>query len=207
MRLRSARYRSGLERTLFKEERLWAAGARTSARRITIIIGRAAAAKAVRSAGIKPQPLLPRAGTRLPLWPRGCVGSIAHSAAVAVAAAADARRVLALGVDIQRIRPSDPGRLVKRICSPDEAAWATEREDLLPKRAIMLFTAKEALFKLAGNLGRSGIPFNELKITPSGLCFKVCPAAVWRKGEAQRIRIAVDSCRGWSMAIAMIPAQ
>jgi len=87
-------------------------------------------------------------GDRRPDLPIGVVGSLAHSATLAVAAVAATESIAALGVDLEPTTPLDAD-IVATIVRPDEM---TARAGLDPHLA---FTLKEAVYKAwSGRGGR-----------------------------------------------------
>jgi 4'-phosphopantetheinyl transferase EntD len=102
---------------------------------------------------------LPRTESGAPLWPPGFVGSLAHDASIAVAAAASAERYIALGIDIE---PDEklPPELV------DVVTTLTEREqysaNILQSR--LLFAIKEAVFKATNPLDGVFLDFQDIMV-------------------------------------------
>jgi len=83
-----------------------------------------------------------------PLWPIGCVGSIAHSSDLAIAMAARTHFVSALGVDVERVVDSPTRCAIESIClTKSEVAWSAVvgRSDAVA--STLLFSAKEAYYK------------------------------------------------------------
>lgn len=85
-----------------------------------------------------------------PVWPRGYVGSISHASDIAVAAVANARDAMGIGIDVESIMAARASRSV----SDMQALIATSTELALVGRSapqttafVALFAAKEALFK------------------------------------------------------------
>ena len=85
---------------------------------------------------------LPRSKSGAPVWPSGFVGSIAHDACIAVAAAASTERFLALGIDIEPAEQLPP-ELVNTVATPRERELYPV--DILQSR--LLFVIKEAVYK------------------------------------------------------------
>ncbi|GAA0449100.1 hypothetical protein GCM10009544_09910 [Streptomyces stramineus] len=119
-------------------------------RRRDFLAGRGAARRALAAAGLPAGEIL-REGRR-PVLPAGSVGSISHSAGLAVALAAPAHRFRALGCDLElRGLPTAAAHVV---LTPDEQTWAigapTPAE--AEHRLLAAFSAKEAAFKAFGTL-------------------------------------------------------
>lgn len=125
-------------------------------RRREFMAGRACAREALNALGLASISDLAIGVMGAPAWPPGFVGSISHSAGLAVAAAAHARDVRSLGVDVEAIVGSDRvASLRELIGKPSEySLLAHELPD--PAQAFTaLFAAKEAVFKcLAPLVGR-----------------------------------------------------
>lgn len=93
------------------------------------------------------RPPIARGADRLPCWPIGWVGSISHSGticAVAVARTSDHR---GLGIDIEPDEPVKPG-LPAMVCFGDELAWIADSDPIVERRrARLVFSVKEAVYK------------------------------------------------------------
>lgn len=131
--------------------------------------GRAAARHALHQLGSEPV-AIPRAEDRRPLWPAGFVGSISHTRQHAAAAAAHARDIQGLGLDIEDSTPLKTA-LLPRILTPLEQAQqaASPMVGDVP-RCKLTFVAKEALFKSIHPLGRRFFGFQdaEVELHPDG---------------------------------------
>jgi 4'-phosphopantetheinyl transferase EntD len=79
------------------------------------------AARQLLSAFGLPDAALPRSASGAPVWPSGYVGSLAHDADIAVAAAASIDRFLALGIDVEPAVDLPPN-LVDVVTTPAEFA-------------------------------------------------------------------------------------
>jgi 4'-phosphopantetheinyl transferase EntD len=125
-------------------------------RRAEFAAGRTAARAALAGLGLAPVSL-PRLPDRLPLWPPGLRGSIAHCDTVAVAAAT--RAPLSPGIDVEPDAPL-PADLVEVVASRRELAVT------LPVNvARLVFCAKEAAFKAQFPLTRAWLDFADLTVT------------------------------------------
>lgn len=116
--------------------------------------GRALARRAMADLGLDPTPI-PRAPDRAPVWPGGVIGSISHTHGLCAAAVARRDAIArdgvgalrSLGVDVERLRPIKP-RLRELILTPAErAAVAAAPRSEQDARTLLLFGAKEALYK------------------------------------------------------------
>ena len=131
---------------LLAEERL--AVARAHPKRLAeFATGRVLARRQLQRIGFGPHPLLV-GPDRMPLWPRGAVGSISHSSDLCAVVAASTDRVIALGIDIEVAEPLEP-ELWTLVGTNDEmdhiAAALTMPDPGLAAKA--LFSVKEAAFK------------------------------------------------------------
>lgn len=114
------------------------------ARRAEFSAGRAAARGALHQLQVGPVPI-PVAPDRSPEWPAGIVGSLTHAHDVAIAVAARAEHVAALGVDVE---PDEdlPAELCEEILSADEISLLGPGQAGL-RGARRAFCGKEAIFK------------------------------------------------------------
>lgn len=145
--------------TLWPEER--AAVARAGERRRRqFAAGRHLARLAMDQLGVAAGPV-GRDENAAPAWPGGLVGSISHSAEVAVAAVAAQGHCLGLGIDLE-----DPGRVGPRL--HPRVFTAAERQLLAaadPRLPGVLFAAKEAGYKAVQPLVGRYIGFHEAEVS------------------------------------------
>lgn len=115
-------------------------------RRRTFAMGRLAAHRAIEALGHGSIAPVRRNDDGSPDWPSGLIGSISHTADLAVAAVAEERHAGGLGVDIEdvwRTPVNHSGHIEGLVADAMERAWiAGDRS-----RLILLFSAKEAIFK------------------------------------------------------------
>ena len=158
------------------------------ARRRELAAGRACAARALA--------LLGSAGTSVgrgvqgePIWPTGMVGSIAHAERLCVAVAAPASEVLAIGVDVEPDRPESLA-FAKRVCSAAERAALAALPGGLESLAPVVFSAKEASYKLQFPLtGDTGCWSNiEVLLTADEFCVRYHGAAAGLRENVLRGR-------------------
>ena len=137
-------------------------------RRAEFRAGRHCARRALTALGLPAVPI-PQERSRTPRWPAGVVGSISHSGNLewghAVAVAARASQMRALGVDIERERELDP-ELWERVLTPEEQRFVAtlpsgEREQV----ALVMFCAKECVHKCQFPLLRVPLEFHEVSLT------------------------------------------
>ncbi|MBN8547892.1 MAG: 4'-phosphopantetheinyl transferase superfamily protein [Deltaproteobacteria bacterium] len=113
--------------------------------------GRQAAHAALTTLGKDDGTPILRQADRSPLWPTGVVGSISHARrsgrTLAVAAVGASARCLSIGVDVEDLQRSMGESLVRRVCTPTEMVWIDAVPEQRLRRALSIFSAKEALFK------------------------------------------------------------
>jgi len=123
--------------------------------------GRICAHRVLADLGIDSGPL-PVGANGVPEWPRGIVGSISHTAGCCVAAASRVRNAIALGVDVEGV-DAVTGDIVQVLCTEAERAWV----DTVPsgRGPVLLFSAKESLFKGYHPLTGFFLEFKDVEIT------------------------------------------
>lgn len=88
---------------------------------------------------------------RAPVWPAGIVGSITHCVGYRAAVVAKREHVLAVGVDAEPDAPLPPGVAEATLTAGETAATRDLPAGINWDR--LLFSAKEAIFKLQTQLG------------------------------------------------------
>jgi 4'-phosphopantetheinyl transferase EntD len=129
---------------LYPSERALVARAARS-RQTEFAAGRNCARRALADLGVASCPVgLGRRGE--PIWPPDYVGSITHSAGLAAAVAALRNdRLTSIGIDVELADSLDESLWATVLLASEQAACA--QSDSPVRRATMLFSAKEALFK------------------------------------------------------------
>jgi 4'-phosphopantetheinyl transferase EntD len=94
-----------------------------------------------------------------PIWPAGFVGSLAHDAHIAVAAAASSDDFLGLGIDVEPAEPL-PKELIDAVATPTERWWYAK--DVLQSR--VLFAIKEAAYKATNPLDGTFLGFQDVTV-------------------------------------------
>ncbi|MBC6945357.1 MAG: phosphopantetheinyl transferase [Gammaproteobacteria bacterium] len=125
-------------------------------------LGRACARRALARLGMLPQAIAVGA-RREPCWPAGIVGSISHAGGMAVAAVAHRRSFAALGLDIEAAAALEPG-LIDTVCRPEEARRLRSGSADAAAGALLVFSAKEAVYKALWPLLGRFIDFQEVAI-------------------------------------------
>jgi len=94
-----------------------------------------------------------------PIWPSGLVGSLAHTAQIAVAALARRADFSSIGVDVEPAEPLEPELL-------DLVATASERQAIAndPLGGRLLFTIKEAVYKAVNPLDGVFLEHHDVKV-------------------------------------------
>ncbi len=160
-------------------EPLWAAELsatdRMSAKRLReFSAGRQCAREALARLGQAPV-ALPVGPGRAPLWPAGIIGSISHTAEIAVAVVARRAQVRSLGIDVESADPL-AAELLALVCRDAErAALAVSGLEPGPG-AKLLFSAKESLYKCLWPLTGVFLEFHDLgiRLDPVRCRFSAC---------------------------------
>ena len=117
------------------------------------------------------------------VWPAGAIGSISHSAGLAVAAVTKAaptqpRRISpkstpALGIDLEsRLKSRDPD-MFRSILTGAEMDWVKEGEE--PEcRALILFSGKESVYKAFSRTARLQLCPESIRFSPESLANESC---------------------------------
>lgn len=126
--------------------------------------GRYCARLAMRRLGLPDMPILVGPG-RAPVFPKGVVGSISHSATQCAAVVALRESgVASIGVDIEVFEPLKE-EVVDTICTRSERAWlrgqSQHARDLL---ATAIFSAKECVYKCQYSMTGEMLDFDAIEI-------------------------------------------
>lgn len=104
-----------------------------------------------------------------PLWPRGVVGSIAHTGklddGLAVAVVALQKDVRAVGVDLERADPVSDS-LVERILSPTDVARLDASDLSVAQWGKIAFSCKEAAYKCQYTITGEFLEFDDFDFEP-----------------------------------------
>lgn len=176
-------------------------------RRLQYALGRAVARDAL--AGLGQPPAAIRRGTGgQPLWPDGVVGAISHSHADVVALVGRRSDYRGLGVDVEELdRNLDP-RIAPMIARPSEMPWVNPEVGL--DRLVMLFSAKEAVFKALYPVDQVWFGFADAELTwrPERQSFEaVLLKDLGREYRAGfRLEITCTLGPNWVSSTAYVPA-
>ncbi len=126
---------------------------------------RGCARQALDALGVPPVPIVPgEAGE--PLWPTGIVGSITHCEGYCGCAVARSSDLVGLGIDAEPNAPL-PAGILSDIACDHELSWI--QEAALQHPSIhwdrMLFSAKEAAYKVWYPLMRQWLGFRDAAVT------------------------------------------
>ena len=160
-------------------------------RRREFLTGRTYARRALcRLTGIAPTPPTPLllGADRCPLWPEGVIGSIAHTDDYCAVIVAQASTADSIGLDVEALARVQEN-IREKVCTRSEldgldvAALATRQ-----RRLALIFSAKEAFYKMQHALTKSWLGFQDVTVTfPADGCFTVelltNAGAVFNKGK------------------------
>jgi 4'-phosphopantetheinyl transferase EntD len=146
-------------------------------RRAQFGTGRLCARRALSLLGIDSTAPLTVAPGGLPRWPEGVVGSITHTSSYCAVVVKRRPPWLSVGLDAEDLRSLDCG-VLDLIATESEQRWL----DSLPTRsrdgsAVLLFSAKEAFFKLQYPLTKRFLEFRDVEIVadPAAGTFRAIP--------------------------------
>lgn len=125
-------------------------------RQVDFLAGRLCAQRALQASGFEGRVEIATGTHGAPTWPDGYVGSISHCAGLAMAAAGSARRVSAVGIDVERLMAEEVAGAVRRQVAGDEELAMAHGSDMSQEAWLTaLFSGKESLFKaLYAGVGR-----------------------------------------------------
>jgi 4'-phosphopantetheinyl transferase EntD len=160
-------------------EPLWpaelsAAGLMSAKRLREFSAGRHCARRALAHLGHAPV-ALPVGPGRAPLWPAGIIGSISHTAEIAVAVVARQAQLQSLGIDVESADPLEPG-LLELVCRDDERAAMAVSGLEHGLGAKLIFSAKESVYKCLWPLTGVFLEFHDIgiRMDPVRPCFSAC---------------------------------
>lgn len=132
-------------------------------RRRDFTAGRNCARRALEGLGHPAAPL-PAGANRIPRWPAGVSGCIAHTRGYCGAAVAHRTQTCAIGLDIERCDRLQPATY-RRICTDAERAWLeAQAPDRVQAWATLLFSAKECLYKCQYPLTGAYLGFRDVQL-------------------------------------------
>ncbi len=128
------------------------------------LLGRDTARNALLIAGLMNPPIIGRGEGGEPLWPEGICGSISHTEGAALALVARSADYCSLGVDLELRNRIIRENTHSRIATTNERAWIEECADKVKDRTLLVFTAKEAIYKAIYPLCRKFIGYQEVEL-------------------------------------------
>jgi enterobactin synthetase component D len=131
-------------------------------RRLYFSAGRAAARGALIDLGLGAAAIGRGPGGE-PLWPEGVVGAITHAGPVALAIVGRTQQYAGLGLDVEELGRNLSARVARLVCRPAEMEWVDVGSGT--RRLIMLFSAKEAVFKALFPIERVWLGFADAELT------------------------------------------
>ncbi|GAA2706158.1 4'-phosphopantetheinyl transferase [Micromonospora olivasterospora] len=131
-------------------------------RRRDFTAGRVCARRALARLGV-PEAAVPSAPDRSPVWPAGLVGTITHTRGYCAAAVARAGEVRSVGMDAERHRDLNAG--VRRLIGlPEEWDDVARLPGGVPW-PVVLFSAKETVYKVWHPVVRTWLDFHDARVT------------------------------------------
>jgi 4'-phosphopantetheinyl transferase EntD len=160
--------------------------------------GRVLARRLLHEAGAPLQPLLRRPGGRLPAWPDGFVGSISHSGGICLAAVGSVDTYRGIGIDLEPDAPTrrEIDRVVLCGSERDWVAAAGEEKDERSRRARLVFSAKEAVYKAFYPALRQAWRFRDVELEIDLEAARFCAALPEGAGLA-RVEGRILRRSGW----------
>lgn len=148
-------------------------------RRLSWAMGRAAARRALKDAGITHAGPILRCCAGEPIWPDGISGSITHCYPWSVAAVTRSSGFLSLGIDLERMDRIHDIDISSVVCRDSERDWVFAGNDS-HERLCMIFSAKEAVYKSLYGGYRRYIDFAEVELSwcAEQSCFRAVLPAV-----------------------------
>ena len=142
-----------------------------SRKQIEFASGRAASHFALKQIGFLSPPPVLRGQKGEPLWPKRIVGSITHCYPWSVAVAIRCPNIFATGVDLETTKRMTGGDISELVCGSAELDWV--RAGDAQERLTMIFSAKEAIYKVFYPLYQRYIDFKDVELTwvPTQSCF------------------------------------
>jgi len=133
-------------------------------RRREFVAGRVLGRRALAELGFAASPIL-RAEDRGPIWPDGAVGSITHTDRICAVAVARQSELRSVGIDIEQRRAMTP-RMHRMILTEKEREWVeTADPEQTALRALLVFSAKEAVYKCQRPLTGVFLGFHDVELS------------------------------------------
>lgn len=175
-------------------------------RRVLFALGRAAARDALAELGVAAVPI-GRGADGAPAWPAGVVGAISHSHEVAIAVAGWRSDYVGLGVDVEELGRGVRADIARLVCRPEEMEWVDVAGGM--QKLIMLFSAKEAVFKALYPIERVWLGFEDAELTwqPERGSFLARVLKRFGEGYPEGFELQVNCTVGatWVLTSAFVP--
>ena len=127
--------------------------------------GRAAASLALQQLGSATGEIAPGAQGE-PIWPAGVTGSISHCWPWSIAVAAWSNG-FTIGIDLERVDRLHDFEITGLVCREGELPWVMAGENP-HERLVLLFSAKEAIYKALFPVYRQYIDFQQVELSHAG---------------------------------------
>lgn len=139
-------------------------------RRSQFLSGRLATSRCLKQLGCENLNGVGRGSRGEPLWPNGVVGSITHTAKLAVAAAAWRKDFSAVGIDLESRQRAINIDIRERIADEEENSWIADSKGKMDTnlRLLLLFCAKESIYKAFYPIVKTFIGFNDVHLCWDG---------------------------------------
>jgi 4'-phosphopantetheinyl transferase EntD len=177
-------------------------------RRLLFALGRAAARDALRQLEFEEVAIRRGAGGE-PIWPPGVVGSISHSREVALAVVGRRAEYTGLGLDIEELARGPSPRAARLVCRPAELEWVAAEPGA--PRLMMLFSAKEAVFKALYPIAGVWLGFADAELAwrADAGAFRARVRKSVGAGFAAGFELDVPCTvgDGWVLSVAFVPAR
>ena len=148
--------------TLLPEEEACLSPRAVEKRRREFTAGRVCARAALARFGIRDFPL--RSGPdRAPIWPPGMVGSLSHCRDYCGVAVARLGTVAGVGLDVEADQALDES-IVRRVCTLTERARFAGLPGAAARWAIVVFCAKESVYKCHHPLAGTFLDFDDVEV-------------------------------------------
>lgn len=135
-------------------------------RRSEFARGREAAHRAILQLGGAVRSPILKGQNREPLFPEPYIGTISHSDGIAVAAVTLKSSVLSLGIDVQKVSNRFSPELIGQFASESETRWIADGGVLQTQRALIIFSAKESIYKALNPIVKEWFGFSVAEISP-----------------------------------------
>lgn len=188
---------------LVRAEEVELISAASAKRQEEFLLGRSAAREALQAIGGPTGVPILRGDRGEPLWPAGCIGSIAHAGDIAVAAAASKDRIRSIGIDLEDSARRVDARLIRRICADAELPLVSGGARAL----LELFVAKEALYKALYPLTGTYFGFKDAELTKKrrgGFRAKLVKDLSAEFGKKSALDVAMQCKQGYLLAVVVV---